>query len=1308
MAEGDEGEEFYKTLPYPWNITPPKTQKEATEFKKLDSLTVKFDGKEEQYPAWRAIFIPAVHMVRCRVGWKATILMRSLSTEAPRLRDIISSIDATPAGYRRAVSRLEKMFGNPLGILAARLQEIRKIYTVEHRDHDQLEHLAMKLEDYLDEAVNHGHKEELFSPQLYQELQQKLDDELAAKMIGWCRTNKQERNPLAILAWLQDQTDDNRVIASRRAEEDKKPTARYETGGKERRMQKNGKYVAQTKAGADNKAERGAFKPTSKTCPMDDEMHKLSDCEKFMEMTATEKWYKIRELKRCFSCFEDGHGALDCEEENPCGKCKHRHHTLLHEAEVPQRQVRREQEGGEDKALKATAEGTASLQCIPVTCINQSSTIRLKVNAIMDTGSSATFLSRRAAEKLGLKMYKAGAVTGVNGFRSDSYTTCSSIYLMGEDGKKYWIPTYVTEDPTASYEPVDWSEKKETFSHLQDIPVKPPISNITTDLLIGMDAPHLMTSLEGDRVGATAAEPFARRTVLGWVIGGPTTQIQKKDAARPRAAPADCKAEDWSAIHLRNTALLSRADRDLHMLVQAKWHIEDAVGQQDYCKLDQDLLDRMRQTIRMKNGRYQIPVLWRENPPKLKNNYKFALARLRSLEKGVHFKNPSIKEQYLGHLEEWIREGYVEEVLTGTPHLDAAFYIAHFPIMRPDKLTTQMRVALDCLAENILDNSINKKVHRGPKLVNDLVKVFMRFRRGKICLAADVKQMFYRIFMNDEDTDMHRFLWRTNDQEDVKVYKWLCHTFGNAASPSTAIFTIKQHAQKYLETKPRAAETIIKSTLVDDNLDSVDSVEEAIKLAYDLKSIFNDAGMKIRKFISNSEEVLKALAEGDVSPSIDMAGFMDVDQTLPVVKTLGVIYLAVEDAFSFRMEKPKEDRWTKRTVLKAEAKLYDPHGVIAPFTVEARMILQQMWREGLDWDQELPPHIMKRWQTWLDDLDRLVEFRLPRSLSDHKLGFIEGTTIHVFCDASGEAYAAVAYIVTQFEETKGSRLALSRARVSPLKQMSIPRLELQATQLALDIAFTMADVMEQRVKEVHFWTDSSNVLSWLADDSRRLNSFVGTRIAKLQNNTDMAKWHWVPTHQNPADIPSRGALASELIDNELWLQGPPFLREGAGRWPKTEGQAENQALEELRRAPEFGLMATVELMDGYKDERDIFAQAKTATFKGRVRQMAYWLKFLRGKGGKWIRKEEYRDAEKAIIKQIQSAALAKTLHDLHANGQASKKSHLKKLTPFLDQDGIIRVNSRTRESGDPWEMRYPIILPKGRLGFAEFKFLPEC
>ena len=224
---------------------------------------------------------------------------------------------------------------------------------------------------------------------------------------------------------------------------------------------------------------------------------------------------------------------------------------------------------------------------------------------------------------------------------------------------------------------------------------------------------------------------------------------------------------------------------------------------------------------------------------------------------------------------------------------------------------------------------------------------------------------------------------------------------------------------------------------------------------------------------------------------MDMAQFCTKDLDLPLVKTLGVIYLSGEDAFSFCMEKPSEARWTKRTILRYEATLYDPHGFLSPFIITARILLQRLWREKVDWDDKLPEKIQQEWQRWLDSLSHLSKLRIPRCIVPSVEANIAEKTVHVFCDASGEAYGAVAYMRTRMTDgTIATALPLSKARVAPIHQVSIPWLELMATQIALEIANLIVEALGVDRGKVQYWSDSINVLFWIKGDSRSLNSFV--------------------------------------------------------------------------------------------------------------------------------------------------------------------------------------------------------------------------
>uniref|UniRef100_A0A182FNE1 DUF5641 domain-containing protein n=1 Tax=Anopheles albimanus TaxID=7167 RepID=A0A182FNE1_ANOAL len=184
------------------------------------------------------------------------------------------------------------------------------------------------------------------------------------------------------------------------------------------------------------------------------------------------------------------------------------------------------------------------------------------------------------------------------------------------------------------------------------------------------------------------------------------------------------------------------------------------------------------------------------------------------------------------------------------------------------------------------------------------------------------------------------------------------------------------------------------------------------------------------------------------------------------------------------------------------------------------------------------------------------------------------TTIRIvgFCDASLKAYGCVFYVTfTDSQGKQATRLLCSKARVAPLKAMTLPRLELHAALLLSELYVRIRDAFDSRVKETHWWSDSQVALSWIRSDNTRWDVFVKHRVAKIQLVTATADWRYVPTKLNPADIVSRGISARKLIRPEtmtFWLNGPTFLHSGCDEFPESPSSLSTE-LESMPSAPLF-------------------------------------------------------------------------------------------------------------------------------------------
>ncbi|MCG7868682.1 MAG: hypothetical protein JAY74_20210, partial [Candidatus Thiodiazotropha taylori] len=461
---------------------------------------------------------------------------------------------------------------------------------------------------------------------------------------------------------------------------------------------------------------------------------------------------------------------------------------------------------------------------------------------------------------------------------------------------------------------------------------------------------------------------------------------------------------------------------------------------------EQMALSKVKQSVTYAQQMYRVCVPWKCDDPVLPNNYKMALNRLENTEKRLK-RSPEISQAYSGCINKYIEKGYVRK-LAENEHSATRWFLPHFPVLRPDKETTKTRIVFDAAAK-FEEMSLNDQIYQGPKLQRELFDVLLRLRRLPIAIVCDIEEMYLRIGIADCDKPYHRFLWREMDQSrSPDVYEFDRVVFGVNSSPFQAQFVLRHHAQEFQQKFPMAAETILQSNYMDDSMDSVLNEEQGVRLYQELSSLLTHAGMHARKWLSNSQEVIHEIPIKDRKSEVDL----DTEQ-LPSAKTLGVWWSANHDTFTFRENAPGNDmRYTKRNFLKKIASLFDPLGLLAPFTVRAKMLLQDMWTAGLDWDEEMSESLTKEAQDWFRELPYLKRLQIPRCLQE-KTKTVNAIALHTFVDASENAYGAVVYARYSYEDgSLSSNIVAAKTRVAPTIATSIPRLELMGAVVGVRMA----------------------------------------------------------------------------------------------------------------------------------------------------------------------------------------------------------------------------------------------------------------
>jgi len=735
---------------------------------------------------------------------------------------------------------------------------------------------------------------------------------------------------------------------------------------------------------------------------------------------------------------------------------------------------------------------------------------------------------------------------------------------------------------------IDWTKHKDQWPHLRGIRFPKLNSRYTVDMLIGVDYADL--HFAKSEIRGRPGEPIARLTPLGWTcVGnvGPQSSVKTHFGIFHTYFARDTESLDVTEINLS---------------LRKFWEVEEITPNEVIMSgEDYRVVEQFRSSMVHVDGGYRVNISWKDGSPSLPYNYEMALQRLNNTEKGLR-RRPEVQEAYQRTVLQYLDKGYVHKVdHTDSHEDDSMWFLPHFPVVRPEKATTKVRIVFDASAQ-YKGESLNESINTGPKLQRELFDVLLRFRKHPVALMCDIAEMYLRIKIAETDKRYFRFLWRDMDQNrPPDVYEFSRVVFGVNCSPFIAQFVSQEHAKQSADEFPMAAQTVLESTYMDDCMDSVVDDYRGLELYCQLSELWKRCGMHTRKWLSNSEAVMAQIPFEDRAYEIEIEG----DQ-LHGTKTLGVLWLSREDVFTFHL-KPVEQQFvcTKRNVLKKVAALFDPLGFLAPFIVRAKILLQTMWIRGLEWDELLDTDLKHAVELWLSELSEFKNLQIPRCLCDSN----SVLQMHVFADASSEAYGAVVYMRCEDQTGKISmNLVSAKTKVAPLTSCSIPRLELMAAVVALRLGLAAARALKIPHGDLYFWSDSMNVLWWIRNHSRCYKPFVANCVGEIQAASNPDHWRYVPTKLNPADFASRGLSASKLIIEELWWSGPEFLRHDEDSWPQTNIQIQGlsaAASSEIRKSTRDHCQAAAATLFGH--------DCMQVTFLDRLKPSRYssWSRLIR-------------------------------------------------------------------------------------------------
>lgn len=624
-------------------------------------------------------------------------------------------------------------------------------------------------------------------------------------------------------------------------------------------------------------------------------------------------------------------------------------------------------------------------------------------------------------------------------------------------------------------------------------------------------------------------------------------------------------------------------------------------------------------------------------------------------------------------------------------------FLPHHPVWRQESITTKLRVVVNASAK-FGGISLNDTLCTGPKLQNDIPDVVINWRRYPYVYGADMKQMFRQIEIHPEDRWCQCIAWCSAGTPETKFYKVNTVIYGTKSAPYLANRVVKEIAKVHGNEYPLAVEPLDEDTYVDDVMFGAFTKEEAIQKRDQVEAALKRGCLELRKWMSNCPDLLPDKTNS--SDNLYLAP-EDKDQR----KILGISWSSKNDCFSVQLNKVDTSVITKRTILSNIARLYDPLGWLTPFIVRAKILLQSLWLTKCDWDdRDLPNQVIQEWHALCSEMEALTQITIPRYFGT--IDVPVKTRFVGFSDASSRAFSAVLYVYLEYAngEVK-STLMRSKTKVSPLKTLSIPRLELNGAVLLAKLIDSVRSKWRGPLDEVICYTDSRIVLSWLEKHASTWHVYVANRISFIQTTLNQVKWLHIPSKQNPADLNSRGLKVTELTNSTLWWQGPTLMTELTDELqPEEQERIQQEVTKEQRQTA--CLLTTPKELPEY-----LF---RYSTWNKLVRALAFWIKFIHAlrwriqikdnpeletpvelQSRLWLTRSLIRAAENIIIREVQQHAFPHEIVACKAKQPVHTGSIICQICPFLDDEGILRAEGRLVHSQDLSEdEKHPIIMPK--------------
>uniref|UniRef100_A0A914V113 Integrase catalytic domain-containing protein n=1 Tax=Plectus sambesii TaxID=2011161 RepID=A0A914V113_9BILA len=1090
-------------------------------------------------------------------------------------------------------------------------------------------------------------------------------------------------------------------------------------------------------------------------CAFCGESHYNDLCVKYNTLRARQG--KVKEKGLCFQCLRSGHVTAECRITRPCAYCRGSHNRALCARQLQQKignpsseqpitqktsttngekttsnkpinahalveEIEYEEESQgemEENVMLETSIATQGkqqaaqrknqvvlLMAKTEVCNPAEQESAQMAHIFFDSGSQRSFITQRLAEKLKLKVQREENLSVFTFAAKKPQQLKAPLVQFGvtfKDGTVKIIQASALEMLTNKLQRQALkSEDLQLFKQFSSNDMADELTSkneaVVPDILIGSD--YFWEFLEPKEKIKCPSGLYLIPSKVGLLIGG-KREVERMSEDVDIYTLLTPTEDNWSFNQKNEEAKAPITS------VEEFWSLE-SIGIKDSPETkDDDLaLQQLNETIEFENGRYNVKWPWKSECPQLPDNYWLCHGRLKSLMRRFS-REAELLKKYDDIIQDQFAKEIIEKVGEETETGPIQHYLPHHPVITPMKTTTKVRIVYDASAKVKKDsNSLNDCLYRGPVMLPDLCGLLLRFRKDPIAMTADIEKAFLQIGLQSADRDVTRFLWLKDptkpfSSDNIQIYRFCRVTFGVISSPFLLSGTLQYHLQKNGSERALSLE---ENIYVDNVLTGAQTVEEARQFYDETKEIFSQALMNLREWTSNSKEFREYVAEDD-----------KLKETK--TKVLGLLWDTEEDNLKISLSAglAGASQVTKRGVLQTIASTFDPLGLLAPVMLKGKIFFQHLWSEKYEWDDPLPENLAVSWKEMMEDWEQNPNFFIPRQISPNTED--ARYQLLTFVDASKNAYAAVVYIRVESENSTHTRLLFSKNRLAPKKEISLPRLELLAALIGVRAMKFVAEQIKLPMEKKVIWSDSQCVLHWI-QSAKPLLTFVRNRVKEIRAEEDI-HFRYISTHENPADISTRGTKAKRFNEANMWWYGPEWLNKAAENWPEWNmSEVQPDMLKEINgeiKGSKFFHEATLAVNEAKEELQPLIDATRISTWPKLLRVTNYCLKFLKQKIWNKLSQETKVKMELKLkmlsqlkengeinshnidiaivfnLRQIQQRHFL----DVHQAIKLKQKNQLiDQLGVGMDKEGILRCYGRLVNADVQESAKQPALLPR--------------